>query len=813
MEEIKPKINETKWDPSLELSILDEWEKQKNKKIEENVSDKILVIDTPPPYASGKWHVGGAAHYSQIDMVSRYFRLKKFQVISPFYADRNGLPVEVQVEKIYNIRAGDMASTPDGRKKFLDLCKIYLDNAEKDIVNVWKRLGCNFDYWKEGTDSEKYRKMTQKTFIELYEKGLIYEDERPVRWCPRCGTTLAEAEIEYEEEEGYLYYINFKISGEEGKYVTVATTRPELLASCAALIYNPKDERYKWLKGKKAISPLYNIEMEIIEHPSVDMDFGTGIMMVCSYGDENDIRLFKELNLKPKVLISPIGTMLEGSAFLSGLTVMDARKKIAEELEKKNALVKKEKIKHTIPVCWRCKTPLQIINRREFFLKQLPFKEELKEVVNKIDIRPEMHKKKLFDWIDSISMDWPISRDRYYGTEIPVWRCKNCNSILIPKPGKYYRPWIDEVPFDKCPVCNAPKEKIVGEKRVFDTWFDSSISVLYVTKWNENKEFFEKAIENTLRPQGEDIIRSWLYYSLLRVYQLTKRPAFKFIRITGMGLDPKGRPMHKSLGNVIDPDPIINKYGADAFRYWAAISARLGYDYRFDEKKIITGRNFATKIWNLSRFISSFPYEDSSYTETEKAFLALTQDYMERVDNGYQSLDMFEPISLLYELVWEIFASNYVELVKNRAYNREKEFNEEEQKSSWKGLHEIFKSSLIMLSPIMPFVTYYSYKMLYNKDIREEEFPKPIFNKEEKEKLMKKALDIIEINREVWTYKKLHNINLNKPIEGKLIVIDESLSNFIKDLKALHKTEFIISKKPEGEKIGEKLYLLTSSQV
>ncbi len=741
-------------------------------------------------------------------MIARYYRLKGYNVIAPFYADRNGLPVEVQVEKTYNIKASDFASTPEGREKFLNLCKNYLDNAEKEIVNVWKRLGCSFDYYKEGTDSEKYRKMTQRTFIELFKKGLIYEDERPVRWCPRCGTTLAEAEIEYEEEIDYLYYINFKIKGEE-KYVTVATTRPELLASCAALIYNPKDERYKDLKGKKAISPLYENELEILEHPSVDMSFGTGLMMVCSYGDENDVRLFKELNLKPKVLIGPIGTMLPNSGFLSGLTVKQAREKIAEELEKKKLLVKKEKIKHTIPICWRCKTPLQIINRREFFLKQLQFKDELKEIINKIDIRPEMHKKKLFDWIDSISMDWPISRDRFYGTEIPVWRCTNCNSILVPpEEDKYYRPWKDEIPFERCPVCNAPKEKIVGEKRVFDTWFDSSISVLYVTKWNENKEFFEKAIENTLRPQGEDIIRSWLYYSLLRVYQLTKRPAFKYIRITGMGLDPKGRPMHKSLGNVIDPDPIISKYGADAFRFWSAISAKLGYDYRFDENKIITGRNFATKIWNLTRFISSFPYIEGEYFETEKAFLALTQDYIEKIDKGYQTLDMFEPISLLYELLWDIFASNYVELVKNRAYNKENEFSKEEQISSWRGLHEIFKSSLIMLSPIMPFITYHSYKVLYNKDIREENIPKPWFNEEEKQKLMKDALNIIEINREIWAYKKSHNISLNKPIEGKIIINDENLSRYVKDLKSLHKTEFIINKEAIGEKIGEKIYLV-----
>ncbi|PMP88120.1 MAG: valine--tRNA ligase [Caldisphaera sp.] len=811
MEELRPKIRETKWNPSLEVELLKKWEEEKIESKEEDYElngKELFVIDTPPPYASGKWHVGGAAHYSQIDMISRYFRLKGLKVISPFYADRNGLPVEVQVEKTHNIRAHDMASNPEGRKKFLDLCKNYLDDAEKDIVNVWKRLGCRFDYWKEGTDSERFRIVTQTTFIELYKRGLIYEAERPVRWCPRCGTTLAEAEIEYKEESDYIYYIKFKLLNED-KYITVATTRPELLASCRALVYNPKDERYIGLKGKKAISPIYNQEVEIFEHTSVDKSFGTGLMMVCSYGDENDIRLFKELNLKSNVIISPSGTMLPSSGILSGLTVSKAREKIAEVLEKEGLLEKKERIKHTIPVCWRCKTPLQIINRKEFFLSQLTFKDEIKDLINKIDIRPEMHRKKLIDWIDSISMDWPISRDRYYGTEIPVWRCKKCGSILLPEKGRYYRPWIDEPPFDKCPVCGAPKEYLEGEKRVFDTWFDSSISVLYVTRWLYDNEFFERAIKSTLRPQGEDIIRSWLYYSLLRVYQLTNKPAFKYIRITGMGLDSKGRPMHKSLGNVIDPDPIVSKYGADAFRFWAAIASKLGYDYRFDENKIITGRNFATKIWNLARFVSSFPYEKNvELTKLDKAFLALTQDYLERAKKGYESLDMFEPITTLYELIWDIFASHYVELVKNRAYNRENKYSREEQKSSWKGLHEILRSSLIMLSPIMPFVTDYTFRALYNKTINDEKLPEGFFSEDLKEKLLKDAKKIIEINKSIWIYKKSNGLSLSSKVNGK-IAIEKDLKDYIKDLEELHSSEFVLyEKEVGGEKIGENVYII-----
>ncbi|MDT7868092.1 MAG: class I tRNA ligase family protein, partial [Acidianus sp.] len=239
--ELKPRIEETRWDPSKELELLKLWDEEKSSaKPDEWRGKEVFVIDTPPPYASGKWHVGGAAHYAQIDMIARYFRLKGYYVLAPFYADRNGLPVEVQVEKTYGINAKEIASTPEGRRKFLQLCRDFLDRAEADLVRIWRRMGCDFEYWKDGTDSPRYRTITQATFIRLFREGLIYEAERPVRWCPRCGTTLAEAEIEYDERGDYLYYVKYKLADSDD-YLVVATTRPELIPACAAIVYNPKD--------------------------------------------------------------------------------------------------------------------------------------------------------------------------------------------------------------------------------------------------------------------------------------------------------------------------------------------------------------------------------------------------------------------------------------------------------------------------------------------------------------------------------------------------------------------------------------------
>ncbi|MCE4604167.1 MAG: valine--tRNA ligase [Aeropyrum sp.] len=802
--EFKPRIEETRWRLEDEERLIEKWLEERLDKSEIDPDDprEIIVIDTPPPYPSGKWHVGGASHYTQIDMIARYFRLKGYNVVAPFYADRNGLPVEVQVEKTYKVVAHEMAKTREGREKFLSLCREFLDSVEEDIVKLWRRLGCGFDYWREGTDSPKYRAMTQATFIELWRRGLIYEDEKPVRWCPRCKTTLAEAEIEHRDEEDYIYYVKYRLV--DGGDLVVATTRPELLAGCAALAYHPEDERYKGLAGREAIAPLYGHRVKIVEHPSVDPEFGTGLMMICSYGDEEDVRLFLELGLKPKVLIDEDGRMKEEAGPISGLPVAEARRKIGEILEREGLLEKKVPITHSVPVCWRCKTPLQIIHRKEFFLKQLQFKEDVRRLASQMEFKPEMHRRKLYDWIDSVKMDWPISRERFYATEIPLWYCKRCGAKLVPEPGRYYRPWAEEPPWSSCPECGAPREELEGERRVFDTWFDSSVSPLYVTMWMWDKRFFDRASRNVIRPQGQDIIRTWLYYSILRVYQLTGKPAFRWVRITGLGLDPRGRPMHKSLGNVIDPEPIVEKYGGDAFRFWAAIAAKLGYDYRFDENKVKTGRNFATKLWNLARFVSSFPKVDSaSPTFTDQAFMALADEYIEKADKSYGELDVYEPASLLYELAWDIFASQYVELVKERSYNRSGAFSEEEQIAAWYSLYTMLKSIVVALSPIMPFVTDAIHRRLYGGSVHRSSWPEPMFEGDGRDELAEAARSIIEVNKAVWNLKRERGVKLSQPLDSVTIYVPEKIAGALKDLEALHKTRFAAYKESPPESAQE----------
>jgi valyl-tRNA synthetase len=804
LERLEPRIQEKHWDKSIELQLIKEWEREGFYEFRYDEKRPLLVIDTPPPYPSGKWHVGGAAHYAQIDMIARYFRMKGWNVLVPWYADRNGLPIEVAVEKKHGIIAHEMARTVEGRLRFLELCRKELDAVEAELVRIWKRLGCCFTYWRNGTDSPEYRKLTQATFIELWRRGLVYEAEKPVTWCPRCRTSLSEAEIEYREEEGVLYYIRWKVK-ETGEYIVIATTRPELLAAARAVVFHPDDERYRRLRGLHAIVPIYGYEVPILTHPAVDPSFGTGLVMVCSYGDWTDVMMLNDLGLKPHVIVKHDGSVDDGR-LIRGLPVKEARKRIVEVLRREGLIEKEEKLVHNVPVCWRCKTPIEIVHVREFFLKQLEYRDQLKKIAEEMIVKPEKHRRKLIEWIEGLKMDWPISRTRFYGTEVPLWRCRRCGRYIAPEPGRYYRPWLEKPPFDKCPYCGAPSSELEGETRVFDTWFDSSISVLYVSGYMRDEKIFAKAFPKdeplpyTLRPQGVDIIRTWLYFSILRVYQLLGKPAFRWVRITGMGLDPQGRAMHKSLGNVIDPEPYLERYGADAFRYWAAASAKLGDDYRFSEQLIRTGHLFASKLWNIARFVSAFPRPSQGYRlrPVDKIFLAKLNDVIRTVDRAYgEELDVYVPITVLYDFTWNVFASHYIELVKSRAYNREGRYSREEQQGAWYTLHTILDSILRMLAPIMPFVTDALYRRLYHVSVHKQKFPEPL----PVEAPVKHVELVMAVNSAVWGWKKRRNLKLSEYVRDHILYVDKSLEPYLDELKDLHRIEVRTGEPPAAAKV------------
>ena len=769
-----PKITEKAWEPELEEAILKKWDDEKL--YDFKLQDENYTIDTPPPYPSGRpWHIGAASHYAQIDMIARTARMNGKNVYFPIGIDRNGLPVELYTEKKHNIR---MRETERG--EFLNLCKNALDDLEAEMIQIMKSLGLSGDfknYYR--TDSEEYRKFTQETFIDLWKKGVIYLATRPNNYDWVSGTTIADAEIVYDDLPTKLVYMKFIVKDEQ-KEIIIASTRPELLCACKTVIVNPDDERYSNLIGKNLIVPLTNKEVKITPHHSAKIEFGSGAVMVCSYGDQNDVALFRELQLEEVIAIGLDGRMTEAAGDYQGLKPKQARTKIIEDLENANLVDKIEEISHRTPLSERSKIPIEIVPMEEYYLKQKESIEKMKKLGSEIEFYPNMHKQILMNWLESISIDWPISRRRFYGTEIPIWYCNECSEPFVPEPGKYYRPWKDSCPAQKCEKCG--NTKFTGEDRTFDTWMDSSVSPLFVTKFNRDDEFFKKTYPTGIRPQAKDIVRTWLYYTLLRCEKLTGEKPWSEAWIMGYGLDEKGMKMSKSKGNAIDPLPVIQKSGADTFRFWSASEINQGYDFRCSEQKIESTKKFLSKLWNVSRFLSSFPIiESGKLTDSDKWILSELDKLISVCNEGYSKYNFFIPATALREFTWNIFAAQYIEMAKARAYGIG--FDDDERDGAIFTLHKVLSTILKLLAPITPFITEHLWQTLYSKNsIHKEQLPKM----ENIENMTNMTQVIVEFNSKVWNEKKQNNLSLKDSIK---IDIPENLNQFKKDLIAMHNLE------------------------
>ena len=768
---MEPKISEKAWNPELEKKILKQWEEEKI--YDFTPQEDNFTIDTPPPYPSGRpWHIGAAAHYSQIDMIARTARMAGKNVYFPIGIDRNGLPVELYTEKKHKIR---MRETD--REEFLNLCRNALDDLEAEMILIMKNLGISGDfanYYR--TDSEEYRTLTQSTFIDLWRKGQIYLANRPNNYDWVSGTTIADAEIIYEDLPTKLVYMKFKIKDTDQEII-IASTRPELVCACKTIIVNPKDERYTQYIGKKIIVPITNVEVELRTHHSAQQEFGSGAVMVCSYGDQNDVALFRELGLEEIVVIGLDGRMTKAAGEYAGLKPKQARTKIIEDLEINGLVEKIEDIIHRTPVSERSKIPIEIIPMEEYYLKQKESVEKIKKLGQEITFHPTMHKQILMNWLESINIDWPISRRRYYGTEIPIWYCKNCSEPYVPEPGKYYRPWNEKCPISNCTKCNSTE--FVGEERTFDTWMDSSISPLFVSKFNVDNEFFNKVYPAAIRPQAKDIVRTWLYYTLLRCEQLTGKKPWSEAWIMGYGLDEKGMKMSKSKGNAIDPLPLIEKLGADTFRFWSASEINHGYDFRCNEQKIESNKKFLSKLWNVSRFLSSFPViESGTLTALDKWVLSELDNLVKECKKGYDEYNFFIPAIAIREFTWNLFAAHYIEMVKARAYGIG--FSDEERDGAIFTLHKTLSTILKLLAPITPFITEHLWKILYSKESIHKQKQVEPENIETQSDITK---EITEFNSKVWNEKKSQSLSLKDSIK---IEIPKILEPFKKDLKSMH---------------------------
>jgi len=783
-------IDEKKWSKDFEKGILGEWFKDYKYKFKEDSEKKLFSIDTPPPYVNTPIHIGQATTYVLMDMFARYKRMQGFNVLFPLGLDRNGLPIEMAAEKKFKI---SVHNTP--REEFIEKCKEILEQTSGESIETFRLLGISFSSYEPGkeigklymTDSEEYRTMTQSTFIDLWEKGLIYEDERINNYCPGCGTTIADSEIEYEMKNTYFNDVKFSVK-ETGEEIVIGTTRPELICTCGMVIFNPKDDRYQHLNGKTAVTPLFEKEIPIKAHPMAEIGKGTGLAMMCSAGDLSDIRFFREEKLEPVIAIDRDGKMNEHAGFLEGLRIKAARKEVIEKLREKNLLVGQKQTVHRTPICERSKHDVEFIAMPEFYCKQLDKKEKMKELSKKLNFYSPKSRQIMLDWVNSVAMDWPISRRRFYATEIPLWHCDKCGEVIVPEKGKYYQPWKDKAPVDKCPKCGSTELR--GEERVLDTWFDSSSSPLYILGYGRNNEFFKKNFPCSLRPQGKEIIRTWLYYSVLKTYLLNEKLVFDNAWINYHILDNKGNKMSKSKGNVINPQKILKQHGAEPFRLWCATEGNLANtDFRCSDERIQAGNKTLIKLWNAARFISLFEFKpemNPKLLAIDEWILSELNEMIDYTTKHFDEYDFHNPSVWLRNFLWEAFASHYLEMVKSRAYNSEGQYSEEDQQAAVHTLRKCLDVLLKLFAPVIPFATYSLYFKLHEKDVHFEEFPKQLKNVPKQDFSTK---ELTELNSAIWNAKKEKGIRLNQPIES--FEVQEKFRAIEKTLTAAHQIQKI----------------------
>lgn len=824
----EPKITDKRWTVDLEKTIQQEHYDtgyEERYSFDPTSERELFIIDTPPPYPSGTWHIGAVAQYSMIDVIARSQRLLGKEVRFPWGVDRNGINIEFTLEK----KTGRKMRSYD-RGEFLDRCAEIIEDYTQAMRQTAKRVGLSCDYANEYlTDSAEYRAVTQSIFVDLFRRGAIVEDLRPNLYDPVEGTTIAEAEVQRISRKTLLCDVSWTtVDGEE---VVITTTRPELICACGVVVVHPDDKRYTHLVGKRIMLPLpvsgREDSVEIRTHPSVKMDFGSGVLMICSFGDQNDVTVFRELALRPYVAIDLDGKMTSIAGPLEGLSTPEARKASIDMLRDSDSLVSTEERMQEVPVSERGGNPIEIILLKEWYVRQTHILDRLRELSDQSVFIPERNRQYLHDWMEGISIDWPISRRRWYHTEVPIWYSEDGTKVVVPPQGIYVQPWRESPPDGSEVLDRETKESLgsyiemegllgvlSGEEKVFDTWMDSSNSNLFVSGYISDPDLFERAFPTSIRPQGKEIVRTWLYYTLLKSALLLDKPGFQFIWVDGLGMDPWGRKMSKSMGNGIDADSVLecgvggrtgswkikgpdgkqvqlraNKIGSECFRLWKACEAQVGDDFHINPEEIEAKYyGILTKIFNVARFASQFDVPDDlerpsgNLAPEDRWILSEFDHVMARVEDAWARIDIYSAAQAIKGFGTGIFPSHWLEMTKSRLYDGD-------EGATWT-LHRVVRDLLCAFTPICPFFTHYLSSTLYGKssvDVRS--FPRLPSNAIGKEAESMRALTpvISEFNSMVWKLKKDSGLSLKSPVSD--VSIPPELSIMENTLVQMHSIE------------------------
>jgi len=750
-----------------------EWEKRGTHRFDVRNAKKVYSIDTPPPFTSGTLHMGHIYNHVWIDIVARYKRMRGFNVYLPQGFDCHGLPTELNVEKGFRI-------SKDNREEFLAKCIEWTENAIKRMKSQFQSIGYSTDWdYSYRTMDDSYKKLVQKTLLIFYGKGLLYREKHPVLWCTRCGTALAKAEVGYVEKDGKLYHLDLE---SDGKKLTIATTRPEMMPACVAVFVHPDDARYKKFVGRKAKLPIFNREVPILEDSAVDMEFGTGVVYLCTFGDEQDIEWQKKYELPVVVAIDGNGRMTDVCGKYKGMKIEEARKKLVEDLENSGVIRKIEPLKHNV-VCHTeresCKNPIELLPMEQWFIKVREFLDEIVETSRNMNWYPSYMLQRLVDWTESMNWDWIISRQRVFGTPIPFWVC-GCGNVMPAKES--------ELPVDprgttrKCSKCG---KNGIGEKDVCDCWVDSSVTPLRIANWGVDENFFKKTYPATLRPQGYEIIRTWTFYTIFRNLILTGRGCFEDLMINGMIAGPDGRKMSKSLGNVISPEEPLMKYSADALRQWAA-AGTLGDDYPFSWEECEHSQRFLTKLWNISRFmgmhLEDYKGEKGELTETDRWILSKLQRLVKTCTEDLDRYVFNTPLMQIRSFVWHELADDYLEMVKHRLYKPEI-YGENSRKGAQYTLHTTLRTILGLLAPITPHICDEIWGETFKDGLATTsewpEYDEKMINKDA-ESAGELARDVIV---KIRKHKSENNLSLGSELENLTLQVNPKLKKTVEKVK------------------------------
>ncbi|AAK41179.1 valine--tRNA ligase [Saccharolobus solfataricus] len=760
-----------------------------------------FVIDTPPPFTSGELHMGHAYWVTIADTIGRFKRLEGYNVLLPQGWDTQGLPTELKVQYKLGI-------PKDNRQLFLQKCIEWTEEMIKKMKEAMIRLGYRpeWERFEYKTYEPKYRKIIQKSLIDMYKMNLIEMREGPVIWCPKCETALAQSEVGYLEKEGILAYIKFPLK--EGGEIVIATTRPELLAATQAIAVNPMDERYKNLVGKIALVPIFNIEVKIISDADVEKEFGTGAVMISTYGDPQDIKWQLKYNLPIKVIVDEKGRIINTNGILDGLKIEQARNKMIELLKTKGYLVKVEKIKHNVLSHVErsdCLSPVEFLVKKQIYIKVLDKKQKLLEEYKKMKFKPARMSYYLEDWIKSIEWDWNITRQRIYGTPLPFWYCENGHLVPAKEEDLPIDPIKTSPPLEKCPLCGSELKPVTD---VADVWIDSSVTVLYLTKFYEDKNVFNRTFPASLRLQGTDIIRTWLFYTFFRTLMLANNVPFTTVLVNGQVLGPDGTRMSKSKGNVVSPLDRVNDFGADAIRM-ALLDASIGDDFPFKWDIVKGKKMLLQKLWNASRLVYPFIAKQrldkpKSLHIVDKWILQEHKKFVTKAINAYENYDFYLVLQELYNYFWEIVADEYLEMIKHRLFD--------DDNSAKYTIQRIIRDIIILLHPIAPHITEEIYSRLFGhkKSVLLEELPK-VDDIEENKRIDELGEVIKKTNSLIRSEKIKNRLSMNTPVSVKLYASKQviELINEVKDdvMKTLKVTNLELIESNE-----EKVEIKTANQ-